>query len=196
MSEILTIDTGVGIVPTEQIDPLPLFDDNHPMLKEVMPEYTEPIPNPVMTRLIKQLRMTMRKFGGMGLSANQCGVRVRVFVIGYGDYNLTCINPKIINRSAEMIKSNEGCLSFPGLFVKVPRPAWIEVEFTNENGETVRTRLEGLTARCYEHELDHMNGVKFIELVGPLALKMAKQKQSKLLKTTQRKLKKKDGLFV
>ena len=196
MSEILTIDTGEALVQEQRIDPLPLFDDNFSMLKEVMPEYTEPLPNAFMDRLVKQLRMTVKKFGGIGLSANQCGVRARVFVIGAGDFNMTCINPKIIERSANLVKGDEGCLSFPGLFVKVARPEWINVEFTDETGKIVQTRLEGLTARCFEHELDHMNGVKFVEHVGSLALKMAKQKQQKLIKKTQRRLKRKDGIFV
>jgi len=196
MSEILTIDTGESIVKELPIEPLPLFNENYEMLKEVMPEYTEQLPNSFMSRLCQQLRMTMRKYGGIGLSANQCGVKARVFVLGAGDFQISCINPKVIERSAETLKQDEGCLSYPGLFVKVQRPSWIQVEFTDESGKTVQMRLEGLTARCFEHELDHMNGVRFVEHVGSLALKMAKQKQEKLIKKTHRRLKKNNGLFV
>jgi len=196
MSEFLTIDTGSGVIQNEQVEPLPLFNDNFPLLKEVMPEYIEQLPNPIMTRLVKQLKMTRKLYGGIGLSANQCGVNTRVFVIGANDFEMVCINPKIIKRSEETIKADEGCLSFPGFYVKIARPSWIDVEFTDENGELKQTRLEGLTARCFEHELDHMNGIVFTKYVGPVAIQMAKKKQAKILKTTQRNLKRKDGIFV
>lgn len=182
MSEMLTIDTSAGLAKEERIEPLPLFGDNHPMLSAVMPEYTDPLPNPVMTKLVKRLRFTMKMYGGIGLSANQCGVYERVFVIGAGDYSVTCINPKILEASADLIKDNEGCLSFLGLYVKIERPSWVKVEYVDENGETNQTKLEGLTARCFVHELDHMNGVKFVSYVGPVTLQMAKKKQSKLMK--------------
>jgi peptide deformylase len=86
-----------------------------------------------------------------------------------------------------MQKADEGCLSFPALYCKIERPKWVDVEFTNELGETVQTRLEGLTARCYLHELDHMNGIKFTSHVGPVALQMAKNKQQKRIKSAIRK---------
>ena len=182
MSEILTIDTSAGLVKEERIEPLPLFGENSPMLNMVMPEYTDPLPNSVMTNLVKRLKLTMKLYGGIGLSANQCGVYVRVFVIGADDYDMTCINPKILEVSADLQRDNEGCLSFPGLYVKIERPSWVKVEYTDETGETKQTKLEGLTARCFVHELDHMNGTKFVSHVGPVALQMAKKKQSKLMK--------------
>jgi peptide deformylase len=196
MSDILTIDTGSGVIKEERVEPLPLFNENFPLLKEVIPEYTEQLPNAIMTTLVKQLKITRKLYGGIGLSANQCGVSTRVFVIGANDFEMVCINPKIIERSKETIKADEGCLSFPGFYVKITRPSWIDVEFTDENGTLKQTRLEGLTARCFEHELDHMNGILFTKYVGPVAIQMAKKKQSKILKTTQRNLKRKDGVFV
>jgi peptide deformylase len=100
---------------------------------------------------------------------------------------MTCINPKVLEVSADLKKDSEGCLSFPGLYVKIERPSWVKVEHTDENGETKQTKLEGLTARCFVHELDHMNGVKFVSHAGPVALQMAKKKQSKLIKKYTRK---------
>lgn len=187
MSELITIDTGANLIQTERIEPLPLYDENHPMLKEKIPEYDGNLPNESMNTLIKRLKMTMKKFGGIGLSANQCGVFQRVFVIGTDNFQFACINPKVVNKSVEISKSNEGCLSFPGLFANIERPEWIEAEFLNENGETVRMRFEGLTARCYLHELDHMNGIVFTEHMGPVTLQMAKKKQKKIIKTIVRK---------
>jgi peptide deformylase len=113
-----------------------------------------------------------------------------VFVIGTDHFDLACINPKVVESSADVLKSDEGCLSYPGLYVKIDRPNWVQVEFTDENGQTKQTRLEGLSARCFLHELDHMNGKKFIEYVGPVALQTARRKQEKLLKKMVRNRKK------
>jgi peptide deformylase len=196
MSEILTIDTSVEMRRDEKIEPLPLYTDDLPMLHKKIPEYIEALPNTQMTKLIKRLKMTMKLHGGIGLSANQCGVFERVFIIGHEDFFITCINPEVIENSIEMKKEPEGCLSFPGMSLKVERPSSVLVKFLDENGTEQKMWLDGITARCYLHELDHMNGITFIEKVGPVSLKLAKQKQNKFIKQTQRKLKRKDALFV
>jgi peptide deformylase len=182
MSEFLTIDTTSGVVTEERIEPLKLFDENHPMLSVPIPEYTEAIPNPSMNNLVARLKMTMKLYNGIGLSANQCGIFQRVFVIGTEHFQIACINPKVVAQSEELSKDNEGCLSFPGMFMKIDRPTWVDAEFYDETGALKQIRLEGLTAKCYLHELDHMNGVKFIEHAGPLAVQMARQRQGKLIK--------------
>jgi peptide deformylase len=182
MSETLIIDTGAAIgTPTQQVrvEPLPLYDENHPMLKVQIPEYKFDLPNPLMEMLVKRLKMTMKLYGGIGLSANQCGVFERVFVIGTDHFQIACINPRIIGQAPSTIKAEEGCLSFPGLHVKLDRPDWVEVEFTNEMGELKQMRLEGITARCFQHELDHMNGIRMIDHIGPVALQMARKKTRK-----------------
>lgn len=197
MSDILTINTEENLVKKqEEIKPLPLYDDNYPMLRQVMPEYKDPLPNSVMINLVKRLKMTMKKFGGIGLSANQCGVMSRVFILGYGEDSFACINPKIIETYGESTRDREGCLSFPGMYLSVLRYNKIRVEFTTEAGETLQMELDGITARCFQHELDHLNGVRYTDHVGPTAIAMAKKKQTKILKTVQRKLKRKDGIFV
>jgi peptide deformylase len=183
MSENFVIDTGAAVAEAENITPLPLYDENHPMLIKKIPEFDiQKLPNPLTTKLIKRLKMTMKLHGGIGLSANQCGVFERLFVIGNGDNVWACINPKIISSSDDIIKEKEGCLSFPGLSVTIDRPSWVEVEYYNENGGQVQMRFDGLTARCFQHELDHMNGVRMIDKVKPLALQMAREKQKKLIK--------------
>ena len=68
MSDILTIDTGAGVTYKQTLDPLPLFDENHPMLKMPIPEYKQALPNPIMTNLVKRLTMTRKLYGGIGLS--------------------------------------------------------------------------------------------------------------------------------
>jgi peptide deformylase len=193
MSETLIIDTGAAIgTPTQQVkvEPLPLYDENHPMLKVQIPEYKFDLPNPLMEMLVKRLKMTMKLYGGIGLSANQCGVFERVFVIGTDHFQIACINPRIIGQAPSTIKTEEGCLSFPGLHVKLDRPDWVEVEFTNEMGELKQMRLDGITARCFQHELDHMNGIRMIDHIGPVALQMARKKQEKIIKKIVRHKKK------
>lgn len=191
MSDLLTINTDAAlhnkpVVVEEEANPLTLFGESFPLLGEVMPEYSAPLPNPTMNKFVKELKMTMKLYGGLGLSANQVGAKTRVFVIGTDQFQMVCINPKVLNVSADLAKDGEGCLSYPGLYLKIERPSWIEVEFTNEFGETKQTRLEGVTARCFLHELDHLNGVRFVQHVKPLALQMARQKQTKIIKKIKR----------
>lgn len=187
--EVLIIDTGQSLPKPKTLEPLPLYDENYYMLNQVMPDYKDRLPNAYMDNLVTRMRKTMKKFSGIGLSANQCGVQARVFLIGHEDFDIVCINPRVIGQSDKMIKTEEGCLSFPGLFCKIERPDWIDVEFTNEKGETLQTRLEGLTARCFLHELDHMNGIKFVKHVGAVTLRMAREKQNKRIKLMKRRMK-------
>jgi len=189
MSDVLTIDTEAGILKEKKIEPLTVYSDDHPLLNKVMPKYTEELPNSDMYNLVKRMKHTMKLYGGIGLSANQCGIEKRVFVMGTDNYQIACINPKVLEVSKEVIKDTEGCLSFPAMFMKVERPQSVLAEYTDENGEVHQEWFNGLTARCFLHETDHMNGIKYTEYVGPLALKMAKQKQQKRIKTVKRKLK-------
>lgn len=190
MSDFITIDTSEGLIKQTTVEPLPLYGENYHLLSQKMPEYTGVLPNPVMNNLVQRLKLTMKNFGGIGLSANQCGVTERVFVLGHEDFFLACINPKVLQSSANNVVDNEGCLSFPGLYCRIARPEWIEVEFTTPEGDVVQTKLDGLTARCFLHELDHMNGIKFVEHVGPVALSLARQRQQKRIKAFKRKMKK------
>lgn len=190
-TNFITIDTGAGIAQPEQkqLEPLPLFDEHHPMLKQKIPEYVGTLPNDSLTVLVNRLKMTMRKFAGIGLSANQCGVFQRVFVIGTDQFQIACINPKILTHSDEIEREAEGCLSYPGFYLTIPRYKWIDVEFYSERGELKQVRLEGLSARIFQHELDHMNGVRFEDHVGPAAMLMARQKQEKRIKKMLRRKK-------
>lgn len=188
MSEILTIDTSAGLSKEERINPLPIFAEDFPLLQETIPEYKDGFPNAALVTLAKRLKMTMKLYSGLGLSANQCGVSERIFVIGTDEFQMVCINPKVLSYGPEE-NGKEGCLSFPGLFLNVNRPSWIEVEYTDENGKVNQTKLEGISARCFLHELDHLNGIKYTNHVKPLALKMARQKAQKIVKSIVRRQK-------
>ena len=197
MSQILKLNTVDPKYQQEkEVEPFPLFDENHPMMKQRIPEYNITLlPNPVMTNTINRLKMTMKLYNGLGLSANQCGVFERVFIVGNEEIVIVCINPKLIKASDDLIKDNEGCLSFPGLFLKVERASSVEVEYYDYQGKKYNTTFTGLTARCFLHELDHMNGITMDKHVKPLALKMAKDKQGKLFKRVKR-LQRNNGIFV
>jgi peptide deformylase len=186
--QTITINTDNALYVPKETKPqiLPVYGDSNPLLSQVMPEYTDPLPNPIMSNLVSRLKVTMKAFAGIGLSANQCGIPARVFVIGTEHFQMACINPKVISGSGTQLKGVEGCLSFPGMYLNITRPNFIDVEFTDENGETKRMTLDGLTARCFLHELDHMNGIKYTSYVGPVALQTAKRKQQKLLKKHMR----------
>ena len=197
MSQILKLNTVDPKYQQEkEVEPFPLYDENHPMMKQRIPEYDITLlPNPVMTNTINRLKMTMKLYNGLGLSANQCGVFERVFIVGNEEIVIVCINPKVIKVSEDLIKDNEGCLSFPGLFLKIERASSVEVEYYDYQGKKYNTTFTGLTARCFLHELDHMNGITMDKHVKPLALKMAKEKQGKLFKRVKR-LQRNNGIFV
>ena len=122
---------------------------------------------------------TCRKLNGLGLSANQCGFPHRVFVIGSNDSYIACFNPKIISVDGET-HMEEGCLSFPLLTLKITRPKKITVEYQDFTGQKRVATFDGLTARCFLHELDHMDGIVYTTRVKPLALQFGMKKMKKL----------------
>jgi len=128
---------------------------------------------------------TMEHYKGIGLSANQCGVMERVFVM-YSDVKkreiIACFNPKIVTKSAEEIFMDEGCLTYPGLWLKVKRPDGIEVTYEDENGEKQEKAMFGLECRIFQHEYDHMEGINFTKKVSRLRLNMARRRQKKQAK--------------
>lgn len=189
MSEILTIDTGVEELKQKQemIEPLPVYGDSHPMLHTEVPLYDEhALPSPVIDKLAARLNLTRKLYNGFGLSANQCGVMERIFVIGTQAFQMTCINPKILEYRGKEEKMREACLSYPGLSLYVNRNTSILVEYYDTEGTRVETELSGITAQCFQHELDHLNGISFTAKVGPVALQLAKKKQEKLIKKLKR----------
>ena len=103
---------------------------------------------------------------GLGLAANQIGITKRFFAIGHESFDVfkkpaIIYNPVLVNADEEQELAQEGCLSFPGLLLQVSRPRIIMVRYQNNKGEFLLSRLEGLEARCFQHELDHLNGITF-----------------------------------
>jgi peptide deformylase len=129
----------------------------------------------------------LEELGGLGLSANQVGLNYRMFVMGAGESQLSIFNPEIISMSQDHIVMDEGCLSFPGIYIKVNRPSSIEVRFQNKKGEVREETLKGLTARIFLHEYDHMEGITFKQKVSKLKWDLAFNRFTKRTKKIIRK---------
>ena len=117
---------------------------------------------------------------GIGLSANQVGLNYRMFVMGNNDTQYICWNPQILEYSGDLVDKMEGCLSFPNLFFKVKRCEQIKVRYLNEYGLSVTSNLSDIWSHCFQHELDHLDGVLFTHKISKLKLDMALKKRYKL----------------
>jgi peptide deformylase len=117
----------------------------------------------VHRRLIADMIDTMREAPGVGLAATQVGVLERIFVWEVDDEHGALINPEIVVRSSETVSDNEGCLSLPGLLYPVERAYEVTIEALDESGEKVSISADDLKARVFQHELDHLDGVLFID---------------------------------
>ena len=124
---------------------------------------------------------TMLKYKGIGLASNQVGIDAQIFVMGE-EKPITVINPIITEVGPERVEMEEGCLSFPGLYFKVKRPSVVSVQYLDIEQKECIIKLEGLHARVFLHEYDHLQGITFDQRISKLRLEMAKKKQGKLLK--------------
>lgn len=143
-------------------------------------DFSNPPVDPV--QLAADMLETMRHERGIGLAAPQVGLPYRVFVMEINDVEYACFNPEIVSLSEETAVDNEGCLSFPNLWLDVTRPLSVEVRYTDAHGNLVNEKFESLAARCYLHETDHLNGVRFVTLVSPLKLERALKRRIKFLR--------------
>ena len=132
-------------------------------------------------KISKDMVDTMLKYKGIGLASNQVGLDAQIFVMGE-ENPITVINPIITEVGPERVEMEEGCLSFPGLYFKVKRPAVVSVQYLDTKQKECIIKLEGLHARVFLHEYDHLQGITFDQRISKLRLEMAKKKQEKLLK--------------
>ena len=147
-------------------------------------------PNPVLKKKcqeIKEVTEEIRNLGqamiesmtesqGLGIAAPQVGELKRIIAVHLvkersseeksKELPQVFINPKIIKKSKKTVIDEEGCLSFPGLFLKIKRAEEVEVEALDKEGEKVQIKAEGLPARIFQHEIDHLDGVLFIDKIG------------------------------
>ena len=135
---------------------------------------------------------TMKKYGGIGLSANQVGLPFNMFVIGdhpevEKNLKMTCFNPIIISSSVEEETMKEGCLTFPFVFLSITRPRKVVVKYEDENGDLKEGSLDGMISRVFQHEHDHMLGKTFVDGVSKLKLDMAYKKAEKMMSRYKKK---------
>ena len=123
----------------------------------------------------------MKNNFGMGLAANQIGLTKRFFAIGHDTFDIfqkpvIIWNPRLIKTSEEKVIDVEGCLSFTGIWLKVERPKTCEVEYETTQGTKQTARLDGMESKCFQHELDHLEGITFNKRVSKLRWDMARKK--------------------
>ena len=114
--------------------------------------------------LLESMWEIMEKERGIGLAANQVGLEYRMFIMkGPNKENIFLINPKILEYSSFISSASEGCLSFPGLILKLDRPNWVKVSFQDLTGQTCIKIFSGIHSTCVFHEMEHLDGKVFIQ---------------------------------
>lgn len=141
-----------------------------------------------IVRILDDMLETMYASNGVGLAGNQVGLAKRLVVIDCASEDqkpdvLQMVNPEIIDHSDETVCKSEGCLSVPREYADVERWATVTVQYTDKKGQTRTRSADGLLAKAIQHELDHLEGILFIDYLSPL-------KRNKLLKHLEKRRKK------
>ena len=142
---------------------LQLTPNTHPILHEKIKPCSEDLNRREISRILKE---NMIHYEGIGLSANQIGIGERVFVMMLNmetEETITCFNPRIIKRYNDDVWFEEGCLSFPDEIINIQRPNRIVVKYEDEDKKDHKIKLDGLAARVFLHEFDHLEGIVFTE---------------------------------
>ncbi|MFN9805446.1 MAG: peptide deformylase [Betaproteobacteria bacterium] len=159
---------------------LPILEYPDPRLKKVAQPVTEF--GPRLRQLLADMAETMYAAPGVGLAATQVDVHERVIVIDTSeekDQLIAFINPEIVASSDELVICEEGCLSVPGIFEQVKRPARVRVSAQDADGTRFEKDCEGLLAVCIQHEMDHLTGKVFVEYLSWLKQERIKTKLKK-----------------
>ena len=164
--------------------PIVIYGD--PVLREVS-EAVDEI-NGEVKDLVSGLIDTLKKASGLGLAAIQIGVPKRVFIVDLSAMDITqsltvFINPEILETSGEA-EFEEGCLSFPGIYEKITRPARVRIRATGPDGKEFELHADGLAARAILHEYDHLEGKLYIDHMSPMVRTMLKGRLKKLAKAS------------
>ena len=162
-----------------------LVEEASQVLREPPPIFDFDNPPEDPKEIASKMAETMDKFGGLGLSANQCGLPYRMFVMRTmreGDEEATIesyFNPELVRVSQETDMMKEGCLSFPDIYLMIRRSKTIELKYQDASGESHQIMLEGLGARCVQHEMDHLNGIIFLQRASRLKIERALKARKK-----------------
>jgi peptide deformylase len=168
---------------------LPVIKLGHPTLRKVATPYTPDELNDELRELINNMIDTMRAYDGIGLAAPQINIPRRMFVIDTGIIDEESeaeafINPEIIELSGSETME-EGCLSIPDVRADIQRPDRLKVRYWTIDGDEVEEEMEGLLARVFQHELDHLNGILFIDHLSFLQRKLLEPKLRKIREENQ-----------
>jgi len=162
--------------------PLPILIVPDPMLRKTARAVT-PDDAETVRSLIPAMFAAMYKAPGIGLAAPQVGSLLRVIVVDVAPDKIPApfalVNPEVIAKSAEMATREEGCLSLPDQYAEVTRPARVKVRYQDEQGIRQEVEAEGLLAACLQHEIDHLNGVLFVDYLSSLKRNMLLRKLAK-----------------
>lgn len=188
MSNVIRYDTDGASSTLSNYEIYKLVDFYDPILRQptIPVDLSTPDAKRNVDRIANSLAETLKKYDGLGLSANQCGRTERMFALNMGEQIWVLINPEIIETSGDQCQLAEGCLSYPGLYLKLKRPDHVKVKFQLLNGEWIEQEFDGLSAVCVQHEIDHLDGKVFTEMVSPIKLDQAKKKIKQNLKRWKR----------
>ena len=170
---------------------LPIYIYGHPVLRKETQDIDASYPN--LKELVDNMYETMYNADGVGLAAPQVGLVDRIFVIDlspladeespqYEGLKKTFINARITSRTGDMVSTEEGCLSIPGINESVPRHDEIEIEYLDENLEPHTETFIGFTARVIQHEYDHIDGILFIDHISAIRKRLIKSKLTNMTK--------------
>ncbi len=172
------------------INTLPILFVPDPVLRKTSRAVT-PADQKEVARLIPLMFETMYQAPGIGLAAPQIGSLLRLVVMDLAPEKvpapLVLINPEIIAASDETATREEGCLSLPDQYAQVTRPAWVKVRYQDANGQRQEIEGDGLLAACLQHELDHLNGVLFVDYLSSLKRNILLRKLAKDMKERKAK---------
>ena len=166
---------------------LNLVDESNPVLRTP----TQPVTDfgDDFQKTVDDLLETMYHVNGAGLAATQVGLGIRIAVIDVtSDHSqpLVLVNPEVIETAKEQ-NMEMGCLSLPGHWAAVKRAGWVKIRAQDRHGEFYEMEGEGILAEAFQHEIDHLDGILFIDKLSPLKQKMVRQRAKKFLKKQQRR---------
>lgn len=160
-----------------------------PILRKKSAKITE---NDNVSLIAADLFSSLKKEGGLGLAGPQVGILKQIFVMDTSPFaeedplikkvEVAIVNPEIIWYSTEKVYYNEGCLSIPNIYEDVSRPEIIDVRYYDINFNLIEERLDGLKARIFQHEYDHLEGILFIDRLSPLKRKLLSGKLNRIKK--------------
>jgi len=172
----------VAAFAPDRTETLPILIAPHATLK-ARARVVQPADADAVRALLPRMFATMYRAPGIGLAAPQVGQLLRVVTVDLMPENkptpLSLINPEVVAASEELATREEGCLSLPGMYADVTRPARVKVRYLDQTGARRELEADGLLAACVQHEIDHLNGILFVDHLSALKRNMIMRKLAK-----------------